>query len=156
MDVKSLTPGQDWELEVGKAIRRSHFFVACLSTRAVTKQGFIQKELRRAFDIYEELPEGTIYLVPVRLEPATFHQSCSDCIIATSSYLLRSTLYEKRCSRGLSKGIFSTSFKPSLPSPEVAEVAGRSNIIAPSVARARARSIASSLDQGQFISVMNA
>jgi hypothetical protein len=69
MDEVRLRAGQDWELEVTKAIRDSHFFVACLSTKAVTKEGFVQKELKKALDILDEMPEGRSYVIPVRLEP---------------------------------------------------------------------------------------
>lgn len=40
----------------------------CLSEKSVSKEGFVQKELRQAFEIAAEKPEGTIFLVPVRLD----------------------------------------------------------------------------------------
>lgn len=68
MDDKDLLPGQDWELEIEKAIRRSHVVLACLSQSSVDKRGYFQKEIRIALDKYEQEPEGAIFLVPVRLE----------------------------------------------------------------------------------------
>lgn len=68
-DQESLLPGQDWDLEIGRAIRRSHFVLACLSNSSIIKRGYVQKELRRALDVADEQPEGSIFLVPVLLEP---------------------------------------------------------------------------------------
>ena len=48
LDEKNLIPGQVWEDEILKAIRESQIFLACLSSRAVTKRGYIQKELKIA------------------------------------------------------------------------------------------------------------
>lgn len=68
IDKINLTPGQDWHLEIQKAIRNADFFVACLSTRSVSKKGYIQKELKTAFEILDEMPEGKIFFIPIRLD----------------------------------------------------------------------------------------
>jgi hypothetical protein len=67
-DEDDLMPGQDWEFEIGKAIRRSGFVLACLSNSSTTKRGFVQKELRIALDVADEQPEGSTFIIPVRLE----------------------------------------------------------------------------------------
>jgi hypothetical protein len=69
LDKKSLIPGQDWKLEIDNAVRSSHVVLVCLSGNSVTKEGYFQKELRRALDVAEEKPEGAVFIVPVRLEP---------------------------------------------------------------------------------------
>ena len=69
MDKKDLLPGQNWELEIQKAIESADFFIACMSKTSVTKRGFVQKEIRFALDILGEIPVGEIYFIPVRLEP---------------------------------------------------------------------------------------
>jgi hypothetical protein len=68
MDRKKLLPGQDWKTEIEKAIRNSDIFLACLSTNSVSKIGFVQAELRRAYDVAELMPDGRIYIIPVRLD----------------------------------------------------------------------------------------
>ncbi|HEV8430153.1 MAG TPA: ECF-type sigma factor [Pyrinomonadaceae bacterium] len=68
LDEEDLVPGQDWELEILRAVRAADIVVACLSKGAVTKSGFIQKEIKLALDVAEMQPEGTIFLIPVRLE----------------------------------------------------------------------------------------
>lgn len=68
LDELKLLPGQDWVLEITEALRAADAILICLSTKSVTKEGFVQKEIRRAMDIADEKPEGTIFLIPVRLD----------------------------------------------------------------------------------------
>jgi len=69
LDEEQLMPGQDWELEITQALRQSDVTLICLSRQAVEKRGFVQRELRAALKMAEETPRGSIFLVPVRLEP---------------------------------------------------------------------------------------
>lgn len=68
LDDESLLPGQDWDSEIRRAIRTSHVFIACLSRGAVTKRGYVQKEIRFALDAAEEVPQGEIFIIPIKLE----------------------------------------------------------------------------------------
>jgi TIR domain-containing protein len=67
-DEEDLFPGQDWEEEITAAVRSCHAIAVCLSQRAITREGYMQKEIRFALDVAEEKPEGTIFIIPVRLE----------------------------------------------------------------------------------------
>lgn len=75
MDKFSLVPGQDWQLEIQKAIENSNIFIACLSNNSVSKKGYVQKELRKALSVLDEYPEGRIFIIPIRLD---------DCVVPTS------------------------------------------------------------------------
>ena len=66
LDEEDLLPGQDWTLEIPKAIRRCDYFIACLSKSAIQRQGYMNKEFRMALDIYAEKPPGSIYLIPLK------------------------------------------------------------------------------------------
>ena len=68
LDVEDLLPGQDWEHEIAKAVRSSQVIIVCLSASSVTKEGFVQKEIKMALDIADEKPEGTIFIIPLRFE----------------------------------------------------------------------------------------
>jgi formylglycine-generating enzyme required for sulfatase activity len=68
LDEENLLPGQDWQLEILKAVRSSDAVVICLSSRAITKAGYVQKEIKYALDVADEQPEGAIFLIPLRLE----------------------------------------------------------------------------------------
>ncbi|QUY41849.1 toll/interleukin-1 receptor domain-containing protein [Acaryochloris marina] len=67
-DEESLIPGQDWGLEIRRAIRRSQVFMPLLSSNAIAKRGYFQKELRKSVEVAEEVPEGEIYIIPVLLD----------------------------------------------------------------------------------------
>lgn len=68
LDEDRLLPGQDWDLEIRRAIKRSSSIVVFLS-RHSQKRGYLQKELLRALDEAEQQPEGAIFLIPAKLEP---------------------------------------------------------------------------------------
>jgi hypothetical protein len=69
LDEEKLLAGQDWELEITRAIRESHVIIVCLSRESVSKTGFVQKEIRFALDRALEQPESAIFLIPVKLTP---------------------------------------------------------------------------------------
>ncbi len=68
IDAKNLLPGQEWKIEIVKAIRESDVFIACLSNHSVGKRGYIQAEFKKALEVAEEMPEGEIFIIPVRLD----------------------------------------------------------------------------------------
>ena len=68
LDEEKLLPGQNWDKEIQLAVRNSDIVVACFSNASITRKGYIQKELKFALDIAEEQPEGTIFIIPTKLE----------------------------------------------------------------------------------------
>ena len=72
LDEEDLIGGQDWELEIPKALRNSAVVVVCLSTNAVAKTGYVQKEIKFALDAADRQPEGQIFIIPLRLD---------DCVV---------------------------------------------------------------------------
>jgi len=68
LDEKKLLPGQDWNRVITNAVRGSDVVIVCFSRASVMKSGYVQKEMRLALDVAEEQPEGTMFLIPVRLE----------------------------------------------------------------------------------------
>jgi formylglycine-generating enzyme required for sulfatase activity len=68
LDEEKLLPGQDFDLEIYKAIREADVILICLSKESIAKEGYVQKEFKRAFNFAEEKPEGTIYIIPLRLD----------------------------------------------------------------------------------------
>lgn len=65
LDVKDLLPGQDWDKEIISAIRRARFVLVFLSNQSINKRGYIQKEIREALDVAEQMPDGEIFILPV-------------------------------------------------------------------------------------------
>ena len=68
LDEEKLLPGQDWDMEIEKAVEAADVVIVCASSRSVTKEGYIQRELKFALDIALEKPEGTIFIIPLRLD----------------------------------------------------------------------------------------
>lgn len=68
LDKEKLLPGQDWDMEIQKAVETADAVIVCLSNSSVTKEGYIQKEIKKVLDISDQKPEGTIFVIPLRLE----------------------------------------------------------------------------------------
>jgi hypothetical protein len=66
-DQNILIAGQEWDIEIKKAISASRIFLPIISSKGIAKRGYFQKELRRSLSVAEEIPEGTIYIIPVLL-----------------------------------------------------------------------------------------
>jgi len=68
IDKERLQPGITWRPAIRKAIRECDCFVALLSKSAVTRRGFVHREMREALEILKDFPENEIYLIPIRLD----------------------------------------------------------------------------------------
>jgi CheY-like chemotaxis protein len=68
MDRRHIPVGANWKGEVSKAIKKSDFVVVCISRKSFGQAGFFQREIREALDLLAEMPDGHLYIVPVRLE----------------------------------------------------------------------------------------
>ena len=68
LDVQELLPGQRWDDEISIALENSDIVLVCLSENAVTKEGYVQKEIKKALDKALEMPEGNVFLIPTRLD----------------------------------------------------------------------------------------
>lgn len=68
LDEEKLLPGQDWDMEIEKAVESADSVIVCVSNASVSKEGYIQRELRFVLDIALEKPEQTIFIVPLRLD----------------------------------------------------------------------------------------
>jgi hypothetical protein len=76
LDEEDLLPGQDWTREIPRALQKSDFILVFFSRLSVAKHGYVQREMKLALDALQELPEGMIHTIPVRLDdcevPASF------------------------------------------------------------------------------------
>jgi formylglycine-generating enzyme required for sulfatase activity len=68
LDEENLLPGQDFDFEIDRAIHDADAIIICLSSLSVVKEGYVNKEIRRALDVADEKPEGAIYVIPLRLD----------------------------------------------------------------------------------------
>jgi hypothetical protein len=65
---EDLLPGQDWNLEIRRTLKTSDVILVCLSHFSITKEGYVQKEIKIALDAADEKPEGTIFIIPIKLD----------------------------------------------------------------------------------------
>lgn len=68
MDMENILPGEIWKSAITKGIKKSDFFLACLSQNSVDKRGVIQEEIKEALEIWRQQLADDIFLIPVRLE----------------------------------------------------------------------------------------
>src|SRR5579863_6159704 len=68
LDEKLLLPGQDWREKVQVAVKACDTVIICLSEKSVSKEGYLNREIKDALDAADEKPEGTIFIIPVRLD----------------------------------------------------------------------------------------
>ena len=78
LDEERLLPGQDWNLEIEKAVESSDAVIVCVSKTSVSKEGYVQKELRKVLDIALEKLEGAIFVLPVKLEDCELPRQLRD------------------------------------------------------------------------------
>lgn len=78
LDTENLLPGQDWKMEIAKALDETDLILLCLSKSSVTREGYVQKEMRLALDRALEIPQGEIFLIPARFEEVELPFSLRD------------------------------------------------------------------------------
>ena len=70
-----LLPGQEWKIEIPKAIRNADVILVCFSSKSVdNKSGYGQTEISLILDLASSKHKGEIYLIPVRLDNCPEHQ----------------------------------------------------------------------------------
>lgn len=69
LDKEKLLPGDDWRHEIEAAGQKSDVVLVCLSSRSINKRGEIESELYYFLELAKNKPQGTIFLIPVKLEP---------------------------------------------------------------------------------------
>ncbi|MCB9113009.1 MAG: toll/interleukin-1 receptor domain-containing protein [Anaerolineales bacterium] len=68
IDTEDLLPGQDWKVAISQALDETDIVLLCLSKKSVSREGYVQKEMRLALDRALEIPSGEIFLIPCRFE----------------------------------------------------------------------------------------
>ena len=77
LDEEDLLPGQLWEQEIPKALKASDFILIFFSQHAVSREGYVQREFKLALEAWQEIPEGRIHTIPLRLDDCTIPDQSS-------------------------------------------------------------------------------
>jgi hypothetical protein len=78
LDEERLLPGQDWNLEIEKAVESSDAVIVFVSSTSIAKEGYVQKELRKVLNIALEKLEGAIFVLPIRLDDCELPRQLRD------------------------------------------------------------------------------
>lgn len=83
LDQIELLPGQQWQRNIKEAIQNSDFYLLFISKIALSKTGFVRREINYALEVLDQFPPDKIYFIPVLLEnikiPLEFkHIHCID------------------------------------------------------------------------------
>lgn len=78
LDSEKIKPGENWRMVIEKAVAEAHVVIVFLSGNSTSKEGFVQREIKIALDLADEKPEGTIFIIPARLEECSVPQRLKD------------------------------------------------------------------------------
>src|SRR4030095_2750764 len=67
MDKMDLLPGQRWQQEIPRILKKSDFILIFFSRYSVAKRGYVQREFKLALETLQEIPEHQIHTIPIRL-----------------------------------------------------------------------------------------
>lgn len=68
LDEAKLLPGQDWDMEIEKAIEKADVVIVFLSNLSISKVGYIHHELKYVLDVASGNPDGMMFIMPLRLD----------------------------------------------------------------------------------------
>lgn len=68
LDIKKLKVGQNWELEIDRALQKANVVMLLISSTSVSKRGFVQREVKDALDNLRYKRPEDIYIIPIKIE----------------------------------------------------------------------------------------
>jgi formylglycine-generating enzyme required for sulfatase activity len=67
LDEEEVLPGMNWEVEIEKAVETADAVIVFLSRNSVNQDGYIHHELKLVLNAAEKKPEGSIFVIPLKL-----------------------------------------------------------------------------------------
>ncbi len=68
LDKKKLNVGQNWEFHIQDALHKADFIILLLSTKSVSKRGYVQREFRKALEYCEYKLDSDIFVIPLKID----------------------------------------------------------------------------------------
>jgi len=75
MDKEDLPPARDWDAEIKKTLAAARLVLIFLSKHLISKTGYVQREIEIALDSLREMPPGSTFIIPVRLDECLIPES---------------------------------------------------------------------------------
>ena len=75
MDKRNIPPEERPKASIQEAIRRSDFFLACLSNNAVKENGSLAEEIQKSLNFLWKGACSYSYLIPIRLDECPIPES---------------------------------------------------------------------------------
>ncbi|MBD1365385.1 TIR domain-containing protein [Mucilaginibacter sp. ZT4R22] len=75
LDKNKLLPGDNWDVAIKNALREADFIILLLSSRSVSKRGYVQREYKLALQHWEAKLESDIYIIPVLIDDCKVPES---------------------------------------------------------------------------------
>lgn len=70
IDCERLLPGQNWDYEIQKNLKKADIIIIFLSENSISRRGYIQKEISTTLRYLEEKLRDDIYIIPIKLDDA--------------------------------------------------------------------------------------
>ena len=68
IDFEDLKPGQNWKDAIADSIKKCSYFIALLSNNSISKRGYVQREVKDALKILDEMPPNKTFIIPLRID----------------------------------------------------------------------------------------
>jgi TIR domain len=68
IDCKKLLPGQPWDFEIKRNLKKSEIVLIFLSNNSISKRGYVQREVNIAIEYLKEKLQDDIYIIPIKLD----------------------------------------------------------------------------------------
>ena len=69
LDINALASGVDWKEAINQGMKDADAVLVCLSAGVKMGVGYVSKEIEHALDLAANKPQGTIFVIPVRMAP---------------------------------------------------------------------------------------
>jgi uncharacterized protein (TIGR02145 family) len=68
IDRRDLPPARDWDAEIKKTLAAARLILVLLSKHLISKNGYVQREIEIALDIWRQMSPDSTFIIPIRLD----------------------------------------------------------------------------------------
>ncbi len=75
IDKRDIPPAREWDTEIRNALAAARMVLVLVSRRLISKSGYVQREIELALDTLRQMPPGSTFVIPVRLDDCLLPES---------------------------------------------------------------------------------